>query len=394
MAEGSGPGPEVQVNKGSLVTRRNFLKLAAGAVAGGAVMGGVKTNEAIQLSDKEDKTFEINGVKGTYDIFDPEGKEGFDQTKAVIYLPGWPWSANEEPTKEFPRRLANNFGFRCFNIDTKTPKEDPEYLTKQAQATLEFLRQSGIREATIIGHSAGAIKAAYLETAAQNDPSFKVKGVVIANTRGLDKIGLGDLLQRFIKDAFITGKGFRKNLRKIDIPDPSDQVIQSGFKASILRNIKEFGWGYIPLLLDQIKTLTQIDPIFGKVKAPVLLLISEVDLVSDYRRYMPEKEVAENLPPQPSEGSLIQQAQARNTVGNEGFFRKYLNALKKRINMSRFTKGREKYLQDQVFKSSEGVKVLRSERVGDHNAVPGPRAEQISHISSKMFDRMKRPPKG
>ncbi len=385
------PIPKPESAKG--ISRRAFLKGAAAAVGGAAVGGGIKMSEIIQNSGREDKIFESNGVKGTYEVFSPEGKENFDQTKAVIYLPGWPWSASEEPTKEFPGRLAKNFGVRCFNIDTKTPKEDPEYLSKQAQATLEFLKQKGIKEATIVGHSAGAIKAAYLEVAAQNDPDFKVKGVVIANTRGLDKIGLGDLLQRFVRDAFVTGKGFRKNLRKTDIPDPSDQVIQKGFSASIFKNIKEFGWGYIPLLLDQIKTLTQIDPIFGKVKAPVLLLVSEADLVSDYRRYMPEKEVAKNLPPQVPEGSFVQQAETRDKTGNEGFFRKYLNALRNRINMSRFTKGREKYLQDQVFKSSAGVKVLRSERVGDHNAVPGPRAKQVAHIGSRIFDRMRRPSK-
>lgn len=388
-------GAEVQVpppEPAKGISRRAFLKVGAG-VAGAAVLGGgIKMNEIIQNSGREDRNFEINGVKGTYEVFTPEGKENFDPTKAVIYLPGWPWSANEEPTKEFPRRLANNFGFRCFNIDTKTPKENPEYLAKQALATLEFLKRNGIKEVTIVGHSVGAIKAAYLENAAQNDKDIKAKGIVVANTRGLDKLGLKDLLDRFIKDAFQTGKEYRKNLRKADIPDPSDQVIQSGFRASIFRNIKEFGWGYIPLLLDQVKTLTQVDPIFGRIKAPVLLLVSEADMVSEYRRYIPEEEVIKNLSTPPLDEALAQQAEARS--GNsEGFFRRYLKALKNRINMSRFTKGREKYLQEQVFKSSEGVKVLRSERIGDHNAVPGPQSERVAHISSKMFDRVKRAPK-
>src|SRR3989338_4520727 len=137
---------------------------------------------------------------------------------------------SKHPTKEFPRRLANNFGFRCLSIDTKTPQENPEYLAKQAQATLEFLKKNGIKEVTIVGHSAGPIKGAYLEVAAQDDADFKVEGVVIANTRGLDKIGLGELIRRFIKDAFVTGKEYRKKLRKTDIPDPSDAVTQ---KASI-----------------------------------------------------------------------------------------------------------------------------------------------------------------
>ncbi|MBI3109512.1 alpha/beta hydrolase [Candidatus Daviesbacteria bacterium] len=392
MAEADAEVPVPPQESGSGLTRREFLKNSAKAavLTTAAVIGGsYATGKLVEGVGKEDQTFELNGVKGTYEVFSPEGKESVDQTKAVIYLPGWPWSANEEPTKEFPRRLAKNFGVRCFNIDTKTPRENPEYLAKQAQATLEFLKRNGINEATIVGHSAGAIKGAYLEAAAQNDPDFKVKGVVIANTRGLDKIGIRDLLQRFIKDAFEIGKEYRKKLIKIDIPDPSDQVIQSGFRASILRNIKEFGWGYIPLLLDQVKTLTQVDPIFGQIKAPVLVLVSEADMVSEYRRYIPDEEVAKNLPVFPSEDSLAKQATAR-TGSNEGFFGKYLNALKKRINMSRFTKGREKYLQDEVFKSSAGVKVLRSERQGDHNAVPGPRAEQVSHISSKTFDRMER----
>lgn len=389
MAESS-EIPISQPKPARWISRRTFLKGAAAVAAAAAVSGGVKVNEIIQSSDRGDKNFEINGVKGTYEIFSPEGKENFDQTKAVIYLPGWPWSANEEPTKEFPRRLANNFGFRCFDIDTKTPQENPKYLAKQAQATLEFLKKNGIKEATIVGHSVGAIKAAYLEVAAQNDADFKVNGVVIANTRGLDKIGLGELIRRFIKDAFVIGKEYRKKLRKTDIPDPSDRVIQSGFKASILRSIKQYGWGYIPLLLEQVRTLTQVDPIFGKVKAPVLLLVSEKDMVSEYRRYMLEEKVMQHMEPEPSEAVLSKQAEAKNKIGREGFFRKYLNDLKNRINMARFSRGREKYLEKEVFTSAEKVKVLRSERQGDHNAVPGPRAEQVSHISSKIFDRMGR----
>lgn len=330
-------------------------------------------------------------MKGTYEVFNPVGKDNFDPTKAVIYLPGWPWSANEEPTKEFPRRLANNFGFRCFNIDTKTSAENPQYLNQQAQATLEFLKKNGIKEVTIAGHSVGAIKAAYLEVAAQNDADFKVKGVVIANTRGLDKIGLGELIQRFIKDAFVTGKEYRKKLRKTDIPDPSDRIIQGGLTASVLRNIKERG-AYIPLLLDQVKTLTQVDPIFGKIKAPVLLLVSEADMVSEYKRYMPDESVKKHMEPESSDQLLREQAEVKSK-GDEGFFRKYLNALKNRINMARFSRGREKFLKNEVFKSAEKVKVLRSERIGDHNAVPGPRAEQSAHIISKIFNRMGGSPK-
>lgn len=255
---------------------------------------------------------------------------------------------------------------------------------------MEFLKKNGIKEATIAGHSVGAIKAAYLEVAAQNDADFKVKGVVIANTRGLDKIGLGELIRRFIKDTFVIGKEYRKKLRKTDIPDPSDKVIQSGFKASILRSIKEYGWGYIPLLSKQFQNLTQVDPIFGKVKAPVLLLVSEADMVSEYRRYMPDEKVMEHMEPETPEQVLSRQAEVKNKTGDVGFFRKYLNALKNRINMARWSRGREKFLKKEVFKSAEKVKVLRSERIGDHNAVPGPRAEQVSHISSKVFDRMER----
>lgn len=387
------PISQPESSKG-MMTRRTFVKGAAAVVIGAVIggMGGAKTNEAIQTSDKEDKTFEINGVKGTYEVFNPVGKENFDRTKAVIYLPGWPWSANEEATKEFPRRLANNFGFRCFNIDTKTPQENPEYLAKQAQATLEFLKKNNIKEATIAGHSVGAIKAAYLEVAAQNDTDFKVKGVVIANTRGLDKIGLGELIRRFIKDAFVIGKEYRKKLRKKDIPDPSDRVIQGGLTDSILRGIKERG-GFIPLLLEQVRTLTQVDPIFGKIKAPVLVLVSEADMVSEYRRYMQDEKVMEHMEPEPSGAVLSKQAEVKNKTGDVGFFRKYLNALKNRINMARWSKGREKFLGKEVFKSAENVKVLRSERIGDHNAVPGPQSERAAHISSKMFDRMKRAPK-
>lgn len=419
MTEGAEvPVPQPEPNKPPEgpkkgLSRRDFLKIT-GAGIGIVSAGGVAhmAKEVIDSSDRNDQTVEIDGTRITYREHSPEGKEVIDKTKAVIYLIGWPWNAAEDSVQEFPKQLANSFKSRAFNISTKRGSDDRESLVKQAQSLKKFLQSQGIKELTIVGHSTGALKAAYLENELQKDELIKVKGLVLANPIGLNKKGLISLLKAFYYDTVTLGPQEREaakdsnrpgKYKNVMTPEPPQSEIQAGFTRSIARNIKEFGWGYVPLLLSQAKMLTSEDNIYSRVKSPVVVIASERfkgefesklparDEVSDIEKYAPRSS-AEKEPETNYEKQLTEKASKTS-----GFLQKHMDALKNRINRAQITRGREKLLQPKKgegkFGSAEKVKLLRSSRQADHEAVPGPRAGIVSDISAGIFDRMKRPPK-
>ncbi len=373
MAEIPTPPP----TEGRGFSKRNFFKVAAVAAGVGiAIRAGFKAREMLRQVGKEDKVEEIDGTKITYEEFKPEGKEVVDPTKAVIYLTGFPWSAAEKSIHKFPQVLTNSFGMRGFIIDTKRERDDSDSLAKQADSTRKFFKQKGIKEVVLVSQSLGVIKQAYLTVNLETTDDIKVKSVIAANPRGLDKMGKRDLVAKFAKDVFKVGleEKVRNEQNKIKIvtPEADPKEIQQGFIRSILRNVKYFGWQYAPLLWSQLKTLTEIDPIFKQIKAPVLLFVASKDLVSETEKYIPGQKVVPE-----HKDTKKEQVDAN------------------RIAMTQTTKGRERYLKENIFTSAQEVKVLETSRLGDHLAVPGPRAQQVADISAKYPERSRKitPPK-
>ncbi len=398
MAEGSGQGPEVQINKGPIITRRNFLKgvgLLTGAAVGGYAAGR-KIDSYLKETEGPHEIFDVEGtkVKVSWKEFKPEGKEDkdIDLTKAVIYLPGWPWEAEGKATWELPKRLANRFGQRSFDVSVISQYSDPESMKKRAEAIMRFLEKRDIKEITGFGHSVGAITAAYL---ASIENRVKSKGVILANPRGLNSMGLWELAKVFVSDAFTVGPGERKHKRKTDLEEPEE--IQIGFLKSLLRELQATAGDFYGAAQNRVDALTKTDPIFSKIKVPVLLLVSDKDLVSEYRKYLP----SERADLTGAEDQMINQAgnsnkyenlpqESREKTDKGNFLMKYFTGLKSRINRARLTRGRERYLQEKVFTQAPSVHVLRSSEQADHNAVPGPRGETVARIASRWFDRLKR----
>lgn len=356
---------------GAQKINRNIFKTAASTVGKhiGERFGFVgKAKEAIKNVGKDDKFEVIDGTKVTYEEFKPAGKEVVDPTKAVIYLAGFPWSAAEKSIHTFPQALTNSFGTRGFIVDSKRNSDDSQSLRLQAESVRKFFEQKGVSEFTLVGQSLGTIKAAYL---AENLEGMgkKVNSVVLANPRGMDKMGKLDLLVKFAKNVMtVEAKELEKNKQnKINVvtqgADPKE--IQQGFVRSILRNIKHFGWQYIPLLKSQLKLLTEIDPIYNKIKAPVLLFVATNDLVSETEKYIPNQKVTPEQANTPAE-----------------------QPIENRAAMAQTTKGRERYLKENIFTSSSNVKVLETSRIGSHFAITEPRAKQSARISAGYLGRV------
>lgn len=356
------PVPQTpEASKG--LTRRNFLKkglaVGVGAVAGSVI--GSTLEQAVKNSDQGDKTVVIDGIRVTAEQFTPEGKEDYDRTKCLVYVPGFPWSASEDVIHEFPKQLANQFGVRSFIVTTDKGMENPESLSQQADALRKFLQSQGVQEIeAIVGQSKGTVGAAYLAENWQRN-NGKLRMVALANPRGLNKMGTIELIGKFQKDVFEIGRKERKNFRdRVDTPDVAQEAVQKGFTRSLLRNVKHYSLGFIPVLLSQFRTMTEVDPIFSKIKAPILLFVADKDLVSETAKYIP--------------GQTVTAQEAGS----------------KRAAMIQTTKGRERYLKENVFTSSEKVKVLESSRMGDHLAIPGVRARQTARIIKGETERLNR----
>lgn len=340
-------------------------------IIGVAAKVGFGPREMLKSIGRDDKVEEIDGTKITYEEFRPEGKENINPTQAVVYLSGFPWSAAEKSIHTFPQVLANSFGTRGFIIDSKRDRDDPESLIRQADSVRKFFEQKGVSEFTLVSQSVGAIKAAYLAENLERTGK-KVNSVVLANPRGLDKMGKLDLIIKFAKDVMKIGpeeiERNKQNKVKVVTPGAGQKEIQQGFLRSILRNVKYFGWQYVPLLWSQLKLMTEIDPIYKKIKAPVLLFVASKDLVSETEKYIPGQKVTADW----ERLNKADQAKANRTA------------------MAQTTSGRERYLKQNTFTSAQDVKVLETSRIGDHLAVPGPRAKQVADISARHLERVRK----
>lgn len=377
------------------------LKIAAGVgaaiglgLAAKKVVSEVrKISSRITEVDKNAHFFEKDGIKVTSVEF---GENVTDKTKAVVGMAGWPWSATEEATHLVQQSLARDFDTRAFNIDAKGAAEDsPQSLAKRADIVRQYLEKQGIEEVTLFGHSKGAINIAYLAENLQRNSKIKVKAVFLANARGLDELSIPDLALRFKRDIFDIGPTEREHTRKTDTKELPVAEIQAGFVRSIVRSIKEFGFAYIPLLKSQFKTLTNIDPIYQRIEAPVWIMVSEQDLISDYRRYVPDKDVVQHLDHLPADSELregivdakkwdqLPEEERQRLSSQENFVTRHLRSLRNRVKMAQISRGRERYLKKNVFTNAEDVRFIRSVRIADHNAI-AVRAKQVAHILANI----------
>ena len=300
------------------------------------------------------------------------GQEKVKPKRIVVFPMGWPWDASAKATYDFPGQIAKGLDTTCLSISTRSQRDNPEGLALQGEAMYQCLLKNGLDQETqliIIGHSAGALKGAYLDKVLE-DNGFKPALFILVSPMGLNSRSTVGLLKDFLVDTFWTGKkerqkgGVRAGDKNPVAEKVTEQEIQAGFKDSLR---KKWQAGGVRGLWSQIKSLVTKDPIFSQIKVPVVDLANDRDMVSNHRSYLPEEAVRNNVAP------LTPEADARARQ-NE------------RVQIAR---AREQIARE-IFKQAESVKVVVPTRQADHNGIPVARGEQVPSLIKRVLSLAER----
>lgn len=338
-----------------------------------------------------------------------EGQETVNPNKkAVVYLMGWPWTAKDEATWAFPAQLAQNLDTTCYSIDTAKAGGDKKALALQGKAIGQFLIDKGVEEVTLVGHSLGAIKAAYTVYELQQSSRVRINALVLADPMGLDKRWTLGLAIDLARDVGIVAPKMRKRGGvKAGEAGPAIEAVTSAqfvkeFRAD-LKMISKTGKLGIPLLWSQRKALKSRDPIFSKLgNVPVWVIAGGKDRVSNYKRYLPEKEVQEGMQPVKSGDELrdwvissnkwehLPKKEQAKFASKDEFIERYIKDYRKQEEMFRLARARSALAKEKYFGPTAPVKVSVTERQADHGGIPAVRGKQTSHIISRILDSLKR----
>lgn len=333
--------------------------------------GGVEIQQPVQeriapfLDRQIFDVFETK-VKLSYSKFTPEGKETFDPQKAVIFLPGWPWSSHAKATWDLPRWLANYFGLNTYNIDTVTQTVAPNTANLEAEALRQFIESNDLKEVTIFGHSEGAIKAAELGfLLQQKNPQIMINGIVLANPMGFYPQSFPQLAKNFV---FVEIAQVEQKQKNPSIPHMPQIRMMLELLGSIWQDVKATKLRYPWMFAQQMKEMMRINSTLDQLKAPILVLTTDQDFVSNYRKYLPEQEI-EKMIPEPKEGEPP------------------LDGQDKKIHAG---KARRIYLREHLFPNANQIGVIVASKYGSHIGLPVERYQSVARVVSKIFDRLRR----
>lgn len=335
-----------------------------------------------------------------------ENRELPSSNEAVIFLMGYPWQAKSETLWTFPQDLAKQFKVPSYNIETDLGRIDPNGLSIEAEATRQFIEKQKLNKVTLIGHSEGGIRAADLATLLeQKNPQVQINGVVLMNPMGM----YPELIRTL-------GKNFFVEVAKIEGQEKNPAVKESmlrimlDFAKSIGKDIKS-AWGikYPWLVANQMGMMTRLNQSLAAIKAPVVVMSTERDFVSDYRKYLPQEGVSNRMEAKKTDEQLKQEVESRweklpektkaRYDNKENFVQyhmgkfkddQYTRQFRKREEVARVGQARQQFLRETRLSKADNLAVVIAKRYGSHVGLPAQRSEQTAHVVSRIFDRLKR----
>ena len=147
----------------------------------------LETGEKIEILSKEFSPKETNGKQN------------------VVFLPGWKMSPESSATTALGQSFAERSKAKTYVISSRTESEPgtEDVLLKEAEAISKFIKEKGLTDIVLAGHSQGGDKAIDLVTILQNDPEIRVHGLVLLDSMGLYDQAPESLTKNFAKDALI-----------------------------------------------------------------------------------------------------------------------------------------------------------------------------------------------
>lgn len=331
-------------------------------------------------------------VERSWAKFIPEGGESTDSNKAVFFLQGWPWKSESTTIWDQPRMLSQEFGVPTYAMDTKVDRIAPDALFIEAEAIRQFIEQQKLKEVTIFGHSEGAIRAANLAVLLeQKNPDIKINGVVSANPMGLYP-------QSFFKEL---APNFISEVIKVEPKEQNPKMPHTfqiwlrsmvEFAKSAPKNPKRFAQEMIEMM--------KVNERLKQIKAPVVVITTEKDFVSDYRKYMPEAEIQKRMAEPQSMDDLRRYAEGRfdslpdqvksRYENKEAYVNTYMKKFESAEYMKKFRTREEIARRGRTRKEYLGIDVIVATKYGSHIGLPVERPNQTAHVVSRIFERLSR----
>ena len=296
-----------------------------------------------------------------------KGEELLTQDKGIIMLPGWGMGVEDTTIENLSKEFAENSNMKTTSLSSRsmqsTPTHGENMLYEEAKAMSMFIREKGLKEVTLVGHSQGGDKAINIASILQQDPDLHIAGVILISAVGMYKQEPSDLVKNFSKDALInTPQSLIGQLPK------NPGAMKSGISASmdILSTMVKEAWDskgeYIDRFKREVKEMSAINPQMATITAPVVLISGAEDTVSNPEKIVPEEE------------------EERILNENEG---------------NGFIDPREEYLKANLFKQSPYVRLVAPEKLG-HHGLPYFRGGSVARGSMyllKRFNRRQKLPK-
>lgn len=311
----------------------------------------LETGESVEIISKE------------FPYFSSEPSEGQDE-RNVVFLPGWIMPADSPAVEKLGRAFAERAKGKAFAVTTRTEgtpgTEDPLY--KEAQAVSKFIKEKGLKNIILAGHSQGGDKAIDLATILQEDPELHIHGLVLLDSMGLYE--QDSLATNFAKDSIVsTPATMVKNVVKN--PGAVLQSLRAGNSVvgGIFKEIARSGTESLQRMKNEIEVMERKNPRLEQVQVPVILMSGSDDIVSHPDRIIPSGE----------EERILEEWERKDVeAGTETYI-----------------DPREKYLQESMFPNSPYVRMVAPEKLGNHG-LPLFRSESVANASLYLLKRFER----
>ena len=144
------------------------------------------------------------------------------------------------------------------------------------------------------------------------------------------------------------------------------------------------------------------DPIFSQLgSVPIWVIAGGKDRVSNYKRYLPEKEVQQRVQPVKPEDELkdwiinsnkwehLPPEEQAKFASKDEFIEGYIRNYRKQEELFRLAKARSKLAKEKYLSPKAPAKVSVTKRQADHGGIPAVRGEQTSNIISRIIGSLK-----
>lgn len=160
---------------------------------------------------REQKEADIQRFREEYNVEPKQKKiDTGEGNPTTVFGPGWSMGGVTDSAERVGASFANEYNTPTLILDSRPEQLVEDSYWKEAQAMVELIKRERRKKITLVGHSQGGIKMAYVALLLQRErkegkPNIpEVEGLIL-----IDSVGLydqqGELAKGFIKDSVLTG---------------------------------------------------------------------------------------------------------------------------------------------------------------------------------------------